>query len=341
MPFTAAEIARHLEGEVLGDSSVELTGFAPADNCRRGDLTFAENATYFARAEESEASAILVGQGSSSAKKVLIRVASPRVSFARVLPLFFPTPTFTPGAHPSAIIAKSAQIDASAHIGPHCIIGDRARIGPRTVLENGISVGADCELGEDVHLFPRVTLYPRCRLGNRVSIHAGTVIGADGFGYVLDQGAHRKVPQIGDVIVHDDVEIGANVTIDRGALGSTVIGKGAKIDNLVQIGHNVVVGEHCIIIAQVGIAGSTKLGEFATLAGQVGIAGHLNIGARAIVAAQAGVMHDVPGGEKWFGTPAQPNRQTKRIHLAMQRLPELLRRVAALEKRPETNAPGS
>jgi UDP-3-O-[3-hydroxymyristoyl] glucosamine N-acyltransferase len=219
-----------------------------------------------------------------------------------------------------------------AHIGPYCVIGERTRIGARTVLEGGNHLGADCQLGTDVHLCPRVTLYARTHLGDRVRIHAGSVIGSDGFGYVLDQGIHRKVPQIGNVIVHDDVEIGANVTIDRAALGSTIIGKGAKIDNLVQIGHNVVIGEHCILVSQVGVAGSTRLGNYVTLAGQVGVAGHLRIGDHATVAAQAGVMNDIPDGEKWFGSPAQPDRQMKRIYIALQHLPELLQRVGELEK---------
>lgn len=335
MPHTAAEIARHLEGEVVGDGTVELTGFAAADNSKPGDLTFAENAAYFARAEESAASAILVGDSFTSAKKVLIRVPNARIAFAKVLPLFFPAPPFAPGVHASAVVDSSAQIDRTAHIGPHCVVGSAARIGPRVVLEGGNHLGAQCQLGEDTRLFPGVTIYPRTVIGNRVSIHAGTVVGSDGFGYVFDHGQHRKVPQIGNVIIHDDVEIGANVTIDRGALGSTIIGKGTKIDNLVQIAHNVVVGEHCIIVAQVGVAGSTVLGNYVTVAGQAGIAGHLKIGDQATIAAQSGVMNHVKDGEKWFGSPAQPDRQMKRIYIAMQRLPELLQRVSGLEKRLE------
>jgi len=330
--FTATEIARHLDGEVLGDGSTQLTGFAGADTSKPGDLTFAENESYFARAEQSEASAILVGNGFKSAKKVIIRVPNARIAFAKVLPLFFPPPVFAPGVHPTALVAASAEVDRMAHIGPYCVIGERTRIGARTVLEGGNHLGADCQLGTDVHLCPRVTLYARTHLGDRVRIHAGSVIGSDGFGYVLDQGIHRKVPQIGNVIVHDDVEIGANVTIDRAALGSTIIGKGAKIDNLVQIGHNVVIGEHCILVSQVGVAGSTRLGNYVTLAGQVGVAGHLRIGDHATVAAQAGVMNDIPDGEKWFGSPAQPDRQIKRIYIALQHLPELLQRVGELEK---------
>src|SRR6185503_8406733 len=205
----------------------------------------------------------------------------------------------------------------------------------RCVLENNVSVGTDCRLAGEVRLFPRVTVYPRTQIGHRVRIHAGTVIGADGFGYVLDKGEHLKVPQIGNVIIHDDVEIGANVTIDRGALGSTVIGKGTKIDNLVQIGHNVVIGEHCLIVSQVGIAGSTRLGNYVTLAGQSGLAGHLKIGNNVIVAAQAGVMNHIPDGEKWLGAPAQPDRQQKREWINIRRLPDLIQRVAELEKQIE------
>src|SRR5436305_1720148 len=188
-------------------------------------------------------------------------------------------------------------------------------------------------LGEQVHLFPNVTLYARTEIGNRVRIHAGSVIGSDGFGYVMDGDSHLKVPQIGNVIIRDDVEIGANVTIDRGALGPTIIGRGTKIDNLVQIGHNVAIGEHSLVISQVGIAGSTKIGNYVILAGQSGIAGHLKIGNRASVTAQSGVMHNIPDGEKWMATPAKADRQAKREIIALHHLPELLRRVNEVEKR--------
>jgi UDP-3-O-[3-hydroxymyristoyl] glucosamine N-acyltransferase len=333
MSKTAAEIAQLLNGEVIGDGTVTLRNFAPADCAQPGDLTFAENAEFVAKAELSAASAVLVGKDVASSKKVLIRVANPRAAFARVLPLFFPETVFKPGIHPSAVIAAGAKIDPSAHIGPHCVIGECAAIGARVVLQGGNHIGADSVLGEDTNLFPHATLYPRTQVGARVRIHAGAVIGADGFGYVFDAGAHRKVPQVGNVIIGDDVEIGANTTIDRGALGSTTIGKGSKIDNLVQIAHNVVIGEHSILVSQTGIAGSTKLGSYVVLGGQVGLAGHLKIGNQVTVAAQSGVMHDIPDGEKWFGTPAQPDKQTKRQILALQKLPELRRRVAELEKK--------
>lgn len=331
--MTAAEIATHVGGEVIGDPAIQLKGFAPADTAKSGDLTFAENEDYFARAEQSSASAILVDGNQASARKVLIRVPKARVAFAKVVGLFFPPAKFAPGIHPGSVIDRSAQVDPTAHIGAHCIIGERARIGAHAVLQGGNHVAADCTIGESTRLYPNVVVYAQSQIGDRVTIHAGTVIGADGFGYVFHDGAHRKVPQVGNVVVHDDVEIGANVTIDRGALGSTVIGKGSKIDNLVQIGHNVVIGEHCILVSQVGIAGSTKIGRSVTLAGQVGIAGHLRIGNNVTIAAQSGVMNDIPDGEKWLGTPAQADRQTKRIYIALQRLPELLQRVHKLEKR--------
>ena len=333
MSYSAAEIAKLVGGEVAGNANAILKNFAPAERAQSGDLTFAENEDYFARAEQSAATAIIADQRFSSAKKILIRVPNARVAFAKALALFFPEQKFAAGIHPTAVIAASAQIDPTAHIGPHCTVGERVKIGANSVLQAGNFIGDDSKLGDGVNLFPNVTIYPRTEIGARVRIHAGTVIGSDGFGYVLDNGIHRKIPQIGNVVIGDDVEIGANVTIDRGALGSTVIGKGTKIDNLVQIAHNVEIGEHCIIIAQAGISGSTKLGKYVILAGQVGLAGHLKIGNQVTVAAQSGVMHNIPDGEKWFGTPAQPNRDTKRQLIAIQHLPDLLKRVAALEKK--------
>jgi len=334
MPFTAAEIASHIGGEVLGDPSIQLNAFALPETARAGDLVFAETDGYVARAEKSAASAILLDEtlAASSNTKVLIRVANPRVAFAKMLALFFPPARFEPGIHPTAVIATSATIDASVYIGPWCVVGERVRMGARSVLQCANYVGADSTIGEDANLYPSVTVYPRSQIGKRVIIHSGTVVGSDGYGYVLDQGTHRKIPQIGNAIIHDDVEIGANVTIDCGALGSTIIGKGTKIDNLVQIGHNVVVGEHCIIISQVGIAGSTKIGNYTTLAGQAGIVGHIKIGNQVTVGAQAGVTNDIPDGEKCVGSPAMPLREMKRVWAASYRLPELLQRVAELER---------
>lgn len=330
--LTAAQLAQELQGVVLGDGSTLLTGFAPAETAKAGDLTFAENETFFAKAEQSAAAAILVDGPFASARKVLIRVPNARIATARVLPMFFAEKTFPAGVHPTALIAPSAQIDPAAHVGPFCHVGENVQMGARAVLQGGNHVGENCVIGADTNLFPGVMLYPLTQIGRRVRIHAGAVIGADGFGYVFDAGIHRKILQAGLVIIHDDVEIGANVTIDRGALGPTIIGRGTKIDNLVQIAHNVTIGENCLVVAQVGIAGSTEVGDYTTLAGQVGLAGHLKIGHKVIVAAQSGVMHDIPDGGKWFGAPAQPDRQAKRQIIALQQLPDLIRRVHELEK---------
>jgi UDP-3-O-[3-hydroxymyristoyl] glucosamine N-acyltransferase len=326
-------MAQRLEGEVLGDETIMLTGFTLAETAEAGDLTFAENAEYFVAAEKGAASAILAAKEFSSAHKTVIRVANPRVAFARAMAVFYPEPGFAPGIHPSAVIAASAEVDATAHVGPHCTVGEGARLGAGCVLQAGDFIGAGAVLGEGTVLFPNVTIYAGTQIGRRVRIHAGAVIGADGFGYVLDGGRHRKVPQIGKVMIGDDVEIGANSTVDRGALGATVIGQGTKIDNLVQVGHNVTIGEHSILCAQVGIAGSAKLGNYNVLAGQVGIAGHLKLGDRVTVASKSGVMHAIPDGETWLGIPAQPDRQAKRMLIAMQRLPDLLKKVAEWERK--------
>jgi UDP-3-O-[3-hydroxymyristoyl] glucosamine N-acyltransferase len=330
MPHTVADIAKHVHGEVHGDSTAPITGFAPADSAKRGDLTFAETDAYFAAAEASAASAILIAGDRTSS--TLIRVKNARVAFAKVLPLFFAEPVLEGQRHPTAVIPNSASVDDTAYIGPHCVIGEHCRIEARAVLLGGNHLGDNCVVGEDTKLFPNVVLYARTQVGKRVRLHAGCVIGSDGFGYVFDSGVHQKVLQVGHVIIGDDVEIGANSTVDRGAIGATVIGKGTKIDNLVQFGHNVQFGEHGIVVSQTGIAGSTKLGNYVVLGGQVGLAGHLKIGNQVTIAAQSGVMHDIPDGEKWLGSPAQPDRSTKRQWLALQQLPELLRRVKELEK---------
>ncbi len=333
MTLTTAEIAKLLAGEVLGDATVTLTGFAKADAAQPGDLTFAETDEFFTAAENSAATAIIAGKTATSTKKIVIRVANPRIAFAKVLAIFCPEPAFAAGIHPSAVVAASAQIDSTAHIGPHCVVGERVKIGARVVLQSGNAIGADSVLGDAVNLFPNVTIYARTQIGQRVRIHSSTVIGSDGFGYVFDGGFHRKIPQIGNVVIGDDVEIGSNVSVDRGALGSTVIGKGTKIDNLVQVAHNVQIGEHCILVAHAAIAGSSKLGNYVILAGQVGVSGHLKIGDRVTVGGQAGVMTDIPAGEKWLGSPAMPDREFKRQVLALRHVPELLKKISAWEKK--------
>ncbi len=331
--FTVAYLAEQIGGEVVGDGMVTISGIAPAASARAGDLTFAEKDSYLAAAEASEASAILVPAGFQSGTKVLIRVKDARVAIAKVLPLFFPPEAHAAGIHSSAVVDPTAIIDATATVGPHCIISAGVRIGARSVLLGGNHLGRDTQIGEDVCLHPNVVLYAKTQVGNRVNIHAGTTIGSDGYGYVFDQGRHRKMMQVGNVVIHDDVEIGSNTSIDRGALGSTVIGQGTKIDNLVHVAHNVVMGRHCLIMGQVGFAGSTHLSDYVAIASQSGIAGHLKLGTQATIGAKSGVMRDIPAGETVLGYPAAPDKQAKRQWIAMAQLPDALRRLKALEKR--------
>jgi UDP-3-O-[3-hydroxymyristoyl] glucosamine N-acyltransferase len=330
--FTVSEIAARVAGEVTGDGAMPLLGFAPAATARSGDLTFADTEDFFLVAEKTDATAILVSGDFHSSTKTLIRVPEARIAVARLLPLFFPPEVSIPGIDPSARVAPSAQVDATAHIGPGCVIGEDVRIGARSTLAGGNHLGKGSQLGNDVSLFPNVVLYARTIVGHRVTIHSGTTIGSDGYGYAFDEGRHRKVLQVGNVVIHDDVEIGANAAIDRGALGSTVIGAGTKIDNLVHVAHNVVMGMHCLIMGQVGFAGSTHLGDYTIIASQSGIAGHLKLGRQSKVGAKSGVMRDIPDGGTVLGIPALPDKQTKRQLIALQKLPEILRKMRAMEK---------
>jgi UDP-3-O-[3-hydroxymyristoyl] glucosamine N-acyltransferase len=321
MRISARQLAEALGGELQGDGEVEVRSVAPAGEAAEGAVTFAENPVLFEQALASRATVILAGTDAPAPRgKTIIRVPSPRVAFARALALFHPPEAYPAGIHPTAIVAGDAEIGPGAHIGPYAVIKQGARIGARTAIDAGAVVGAGAILGEECVLHPRVVLYPRVVLGNRVVVHAGTVIGSDGFGYVQDGGKHVKVPQVGTVVVGDDVEIGANTTIDRATLGATRIGRGSKIDNLVQIAHNDVVGEHCVLAAQVGLAGSVTLGRYVMLGGQVGVADHKTVGERTMVGGQGGVIGDVPAGSVLWGTPAQPRGDWLRQIAALKRL---------------------
>jgi UDP-3-O-[3-hydroxymyristoyl] glucosamine N-acyltransferase len=249
-----------------------------------------------------------------------------------VLPLFYPPETFASGIDPSARVDATAQVAPSAHIGPNCVVGPGVTIGERTALLGGNHIGRDCRIGDDVRLFPNVVIYHRIQIGHRVAIHAGTVIGSDGYGYVFDQGRHRKMLQIGNVVIEDDVEIGANTAIDRAALGSTRIGAGTKIDNLVHVAHNVAFGQHCLIMGQCGFAGSTQFGNYCVIASQTGVTGHLKIGNQVTVGGKSGVTRDLEDGQTVLGYPAVPDKQAKRQWIALQQLPDPLGRIRDLEK---------
>ncbi|MCS1408515.1 MAG: UDP-3-O-acylglucosamine N-acyltransferase [Verrucomicrobia subdivision 3 bacterium] len=333
MRLTTGDIASRLGGSLVGDSELVITGVAAATEAQNGQITFAENDEHLKAALGGNASAVLVVRPDVSSPKALIHVANVRVGFAYLLELFHPEESAPPGIHPSAVVDSSARVDATALIGPGCIIERDVVVSAGAVLCGGNHVGAGCQIGAESKLFPNVVLYAGTVLGQRVRIQAGTVVGADGYGYVFDGAKHRKIPQVGSVVLEDDVELGANVTIDRGALGQTVIGEGTKIDNLVQIAHNVVIGKHCIVVAQTGIAGSTTIGDSTVIAGQVGIAGHLKIGSKVAIAAQSGVMRDIPDGQKVFGSPSQGDREMKRQLLAIQQLPDLMKRFRQLEKK--------
>lgn len=333
MRLTTGEIAERLGARIVGSADVSISGVADARRAQQGEITFAEADSFLDAALKGDASAILVPRSYAPADgKVLLEVKNVRLAFAQILDWFHPEPTYAGKIHASAVVDPSARIDASAYVGPGCCIGADCVLGPKVILCGGNHIGDHCSIGEGTKLFARATLYAGCQVGRRVRIQSGAAVGADGFGYVFDGARHRKIPQVGGVILEDDVELGANVTIDRGALGDTVIGEGTKIDNLVQIAHNVVIGKHCIIVAQTGIAGSTKIGDYTVIAGQVGIAGHLTIGSQVTIAAQSGIMRDIPDGQKVFGSPAQRDRDYKRQLIAMQQLPDIIRRFRQLEK---------
>jgi UDP-3-O-[3-hydroxymyristoyl] glucosamine N-acyltransferase len=318
---TLAELAAELDGEVVGDGSTLIKGVAGIREATPGDITFLANARYESYVTETRASAVICSREPRFAAIPLLRVENPYLAFQRVVRVFRPDPyRAPPGIHPTAVVAKGATIAAGASVGAHCVIEEGAQIGARAVLLSGCYVGPLAAIGEDSFLYANVVVREECVIGARCILHPGVVVGSDGFGFAFDAGRYHKVPQVGNVVVGDDVEIGSNTTIDRATTDSTRIGDGTKIDNLVQIGHNVTIGRHCLIAGQVGISGSCMLGDYVMLGGQVGLADHIMVGEGAQLAAQSGVMHDVPAGQQWMGTPAKPVRAFMREFLTLARL---------------------
>jgi len=328
------EIARYVEGELVGDASVKITGVAGIEDARAGQLTFLANPKYAAHLAKTSASAVIVGPGirTDRSSLALIRHPNPYLAFARVLELFAGAKDYPPGIHPTAVLEEGVQVENGAHLGPHVVVESRARIGRSAVILAGSFVGAGSKIGENSLLYPNVTIRENVEVGKNVIIHSGAVIGADGFGFAREGDRHRKIPQMGGVRIEDDVEIGANVTIDRATLGVTRIGRGSKIDNLVQIAHNVNIGENCIIAAQGGISGSTQIGDQSVLAGQVGLGGHLRIGTKVVIGGQSGVTKDVPDGTTVFGCPAREIHKTRRIEAHLSRLDLYVRRLEQVEQ---------
>lgn len=327
-----SEIAALVGGMVLGGADPEIAGVTNIEDAGPLDITFAVP-PHLDKAAASNAAAVIVPGDIAAYPKPAIRVENPRIAFTKVLELFTP-PTVVPrGVHPSAVIGDGVRLGANVAVMAHAVIADNAQIGDNTVLYPHTYVGENAHIGGDCLLYPGVTVYARCSLGERAIIHSGTVIGSDGFGFVTIEGRHHKVPQAGNVVIEDDVEIGANVTIDRATTGSTVVKRGTKIDNLVHLAHNVVIGENCFLVAFTGIAGSTKVGNNVIFAGQSGAVGHITIGDNCIFAGKAGATGDVPSNSFYAGFPARPHKEWLRAEAALHRLPDLVKKVQALEKK--------
>jgi len=331
---TLEEIARIIDGEVVGDPDVIITGVSGIKEAEEGDITFLANPKYAPLLEKTHASAVITSRDITSSLKPLIRTDNPSLAFTKIVSFVLPVEIRHPkGIHPSAVIGKDVRLGKGVSIGPTAVIADNASIGDNSIIYSGSYIGHDSVIGSDAIIYPNVSIRERITIGNRVIIHSGTVIGSDGFGFVTVEDKHHKIPQIGTVEIGDDVEIGANVTIDRARFEKTVIGRGTKIDNLVQIAHNVTIGENSLIVAQVGISGSTTVGNNVILAGQVGIVGHISIGDNAVAMAQSGVNKSIPAGTMVWGYPAKPAEIARKVNACVQNLPRLYEAVTELKKK--------
>ncbi|MBK6766861.1 MAG: UDP-3-O-(3-hydroxymyristoyl)glucosamine N-acyltransferase [bacterium] len=330
---TAAQLAELVGGQLIGDARREIVAVAPLEGAEANCVSFLANVKYVSLLTSSGAGVVFVGKGVARSNGDVIEVNDPYAAFVTALEYFHPERRPAPGVHPHAAVAADVELGDGVTVGPGCVIESGARIGNRTVLEALVFVGARAVVGDDCYIHPNTTLRHRVELGHRVIVHAGTVIGSDGFGFAFDSGHYRKIPQVGTVVIENDVEIGANTTIDRATMGETRIGEGTKIDNLVQIAHNVRIGKHCVIVAQAGISGSTILGNYCRVGGQAGFVGHIKIGDGASFGAQSGVSQDVKAGDVLSGSPARPHSLWKRIEVSLPRLPDLLRRVKRIEER--------
>lgn len=338
------DLVTFVDGRLLaGPSEAEITGFASLKEARRGDLSFLNDHRYEARLQKTQASAVLVTAQPElfPANVACIAVTDPSRSFEKIVEAYGIQPQpFVPGIHPSAVVADSAILDRTkVCVGANAVVDEHASIADGVEIGAGCYVGRSTSIGTDSKLFPNVTLHIGCTLGERVFLHSGVVVGADGFGYEFDKGRHRKVRQSGIVQIDNDVEVGAGTTIDRARFGRTWIGEGTKIDNLVQIGHNVVIGRHCIVVACTAIAGSAVIGDYVVIAAQVGIAGHVTVGSQSTLGARSGVTKDVPAGQSYLGFPAVPVKQERHRIASVNRLPQLMERVKELEKKLEGMSP--
>jgi len=327
------ELAELVGGKVVGDGEVEILGIASIDEAKTGEITFIASPKYLSKLIQTKASAIIVSPEVTQAEKPLLCVTNPHLAFTKVVSLFSSHPYQPKGVDPHAWVSPTAQLGKDLTIYPFVYIGDRCQIGDRVTLYPGVSIGEDSSIGEESVIHSNVSIYSNAVIGKRVILHSGVVVGSDGFGYVKEGKKNVKIPQVGSVEIEDDVEIGSNTTIDRAALGKTIIRRGVKIDNLVQVAHNVVIGEDSIIVAQVGIAGSTKIGSNVTLAGQVGVADHVEIGDNVMVGPQSGVPYDLAPNQGYTGSPALPHREFLRTVSVFPKLPEMRKILLDIEKR--------
>lgn len=332
--MNAKEIAEFVEGVVVGDQTASITGAADIKNATSEQITFLANTRYMPLFEATHAAIVLVPEDfDTQSEKTLIKTKDPSYAFALVMEKLSPNRISHPKTiHPQAVVAESAKLGENVAIGACAIIEENAVIGDNTIIYGGSYVGHDSIIGSNVLIYPNVTIRERSEIGDRVIIHSGTVLGSDGFGFVTIDGKHRKIPQMGTVLIEDDVEIGSNVSIDRARFDKTIIKKGAMIDNLVQIAHNVVIGENSIIVSQVGISGSTQVGKNVILAGKVGVAGHIKIGDNIVVGGKAGVTKTISAPGQYWGVPAKPINKDLREKAALQKLPDTQKKVRELEK---------
>ncbi|MCG8455646.1 MAG: UDP-3-O-(3-hydroxymyristoyl)glucosamine N-acyltransferase [Holophagales bacterium] len=342
--LTLGELAERIGAVVEGDAGLEVHGIRPLDAAGPGDLSFLHTAAYLGRAADSDAAALIVPEALAAEAAKLERPlvvagevfgGNSQLALARALAVLYPDPGPGPGIHPTAVVAPDALVDPTAHLGAYVVVGEGSRIGTGCWIEAHTVIGRRCTLGTEVRLHPGVVLYDDTVLGDRVEVHSGAVLGADGFGYATALSAHHKIPQVGRVVLGDDVEVGANSAIDRALLEATRIGSGTKIDNLVQVGHNVETGQGCILCGQVGIAGSARLGDFVVLGGQAGVIDHLKLGNGVQAAAKSAAFADIEAGTQVGGVPAVDLRTYRRQVASLQRLPELGRRLRRLEKQLE------
>ncbi len=333
MTIALADIANIVNGSLTGDGQISITGVSSLDQAREGEITFVDSPERMEEAATSPAAAFIAPSNAPRGSKPMILTEDPRLAFSKVLEIFAPKPNVCEGVHPRAIVGENVTLGENVSVGANAYVGDNTKLADGVIVYPNAYVGDSVEIGEDSIIYPQVFIGDRCILGKRVGIHAGSSIGGDGFGYVQDDGAHRKIPQIGNVIVGDDVEIGANATVDRATVGATMIGDCTKVDDHVHIAHNVIIGKGCLICGQVGISGSATIGDRVVMAGQVGVNDHIAIGSDIIVGGQAGVFSDLPEPGYYSGYPAKPHNHSLRVLAATQKLPALQRRVKDLERK--------